>query len=109
MSKDYYDILSVSKDVSQDEIKKAYRKLAFKYHPDRNKGDKDKEEKFKEASEAYQVLGDPQKRQQYDRFGHSAFNGKRWFSGCRGYFLKPLRIFLTVIFWWQFWRRLWRI
>lgn len=80
MPKDYYDILSVSKDASQDEIKKAYRKLAFKYHPDRNKGDKQKEEKFKEASEAYQVLGDSQKRQQYDRFGHSAFNGRGGFQ-----------------------------
>ncbi len=75
MPKDYYDILSVSKTASQDEIKKAYRKLAFKYHPDRNKGDKGKEEKFKEASEAYQVLGDPKKRRKYDSFGHSAFNG----------------------------------
>ena len=80
MPKDYYDILSVSKNASQDEIKKAYRKLAFKYHPDRNKGDKGKEEKFKEASEAYQVLGDSQKRQQYDRFGHSAFNGRGGFQ-----------------------------
>ena len=76
MSKrDYYDVLSVSRKASQDEIKKAYRKLAFEYHPDRNKGDKAKEEKFKEASEAYQILGDPKKREQYDRFGHSSFNG----------------------------------
>ena len=77
MSKrDYYEVLSVSKQASQEEIKKAYRKLAFKYHPDKNKGDKAKEEKFKEASEAYQVLGDPKKREQYDRFGHSSFNGR---------------------------------
>lgn len=80
MPKDYYDILSVSRQASQDEIKKAYRELAFKYHPDRNKGDKAKEEKFKEASEAYQVLGDPKKREQYDRFGHTSFSGGRGFQ-----------------------------
>lgn len=80
MSKDYYAVLSVSKNASQDEIKKAYRKLAFQYHPDRNKGDKSKEEKFKEASEAYQVLSDPKKREQYDRFGSSAFNGRGGFQ-----------------------------
>ena len=74
--RDYYDILSVSKNASQDEIKKAYRKLAFKHHPDHNKGDKQAEEKFKEASEAYQILSDPKKRANYDRFGHSSFNGK---------------------------------
>ena len=73
--KDYYDILSVSRDASQDQIKQAYRKMALKYHPDRNKGDKSKEEKFKEASEAYQVLGDSKRRQQYDQFGHNAFGG----------------------------------
>ena len=76
MSKDYYQVLSLSKNASQDEIKKAYRKLAFKYHPDRNKGDKAKEEKFKEASEAYQVLSDPKKRSQYDRFGQTSFSNQ---------------------------------
>ena len=75
MSKDYYDVLSVSRQATQDEIKQAYRKLALKYHPDRNPGDKAKEEKFKEASEAYQILGDSEKRQQYDQFGHQAFSG----------------------------------
>ena len=80
MPKDYYEVLSVSKNATQEEIKKAYRKLAFKYHPDRNKGDKAKEEKFKEASEAYQILSDPKKRQQYDRFGHGAFNGRGGFQ-----------------------------
>jgi len=74
--RDYYDILSVSKNASQDEIKKAYRKLAFKYHPDHNKDDKQAEDKFKEASEAYQVLSDPKKRSNYDQFGHSSFNGR---------------------------------
>ena len=64
--KDYYKILGVSKDASQDEIKKAYRKLAIKLHPDRNPGDKEAEAKFKEAAEAYEVLGDENKRNEYD-------------------------------------------
>ena len=70
--RDYYEVLGVSKTASEDEIKKAYRKIAIKYHPDRNPGDKQAEEKFKEAAEAYNVLHDAQKRQQYDQFG---FNG----------------------------------
>ena len=69
--RDYYEVLGVSKTASEDEIKKAYRKIAIKYHPDRNPGDKQAEEKFKEAAEAYNVLHDPQKRQQYDQFGFS--------------------------------------
>ena len=73
MAKDYYEVLSVPRSASQEEIKKAYRKIAFKYHPDKTQGDKKKEEKFKEASEAYHVLGDPEKRKQYDQFGHAAF------------------------------------
>lgn len=67
--RDYYEVLGVSKNASADEIKKAYKKLAIKYHPDRNPGDKEAEEKFKEAAEAYDVLHDEQKRQQYDQFG----------------------------------------
>ncbi len=67
---DYYDLLGVSRSASQDELKKAYRKLAMKYHPDRNQGDKESEAKFKEVSEAYEVLSDAKKRQQYDQFGH---------------------------------------
>ncbi len=71
MSKrDYYDILNVQRNASEDELKKAYRKLALKYHPDKNPGDKSAEEKFKEVSEAYDVLRDPKKRQTYDQFGH---------------------------------------
>lgn len=76
MSKrDYYDILGVDKNASDSELKKAYRKLAMKYHPDRNKGDEEASKKFKEASEAYEVLRDPEKRKKYDQFGHSGING----------------------------------
>ncbi len=69
--KDYYKILGVNRNASQDEIKKAYRKLAVKYHPDKTKGDKNSENKFKEISEAYEVLKDPEKRKKYDRFGQN--------------------------------------
>ncbi len=76
MSKrDYYEVLGVSKSAAADEIKKAYRKIALKYHPDRNPGDKEAEEKFKEAAEAYDVLSNPDKKAQYDRFGHAGLGG----------------------------------
>jgi len=81
MSKrDYYDVLGVERESSQDEIKSAYRKLAFKYHPDRNQDDPEAENKFKEAAEAYEILGDAEKRQTYDRFGHDGVSGNG-FSG----------------------------
>jgi molecular chaperone DnaJ len=79
--RDYYELLSVGRNASDDDIKKAYRKLALQYHPDRNPGDKQAEEKFKEVSEAYSVLSDPQKRSQYDQFGHAAFGDGGPFAG----------------------------
>ena len=80
--KNYYETLGVIKSASSEEIKKAYRKLALKHHPDKNKGDKSAEAKFKEAGEAYHVLSDKEKRRNYDQFGHAAFEG----SGGRGGF-----------------------
>lgn len=81
MKRDYYEVLGVSKNATEDEIKKAYRKLAIKYHPDRNPGDKEAEAKFKEAAEAYDVLHDPQKRQNYDQFGFDAPDSGAGFGG----------------------------
>ena len=76
MSKrDYYEVLGVNKSAQKEEIKKAYRKLALKYHPDKNKGEKGAEEKFKEASEAYHVLSDDKRKASYDQFWHAAFQG----------------------------------
>ena len=77
MKRDYYEVLGVSKSASTEEIKKAYRKTAMQYHPDRNPGDKVSEDKFKEAAEAYEILNDSDKKAQYDRFGHNAFAGGR--------------------------------
>ena len=74
--RDYYEVLGVEKNANADEIKKAYRKAAIKYHPDKNPGDKEAEEKFKEAAEAYDVLSNPDKRARYDQFGHAGMNGQ---------------------------------
>ncbi len=82
--RDYYEVLGVDKNASEEEIKKAYRKIAIKYHPDRNPGDKEAEEKFKEAAEAYDVLHDAQKRQQYDQFGFNGPAGAGGFGGFSG-------------------------
>ena len=82
--RDYYEVLGVDKNASEDEIKKAYRKIAIKYHPDRNPGDKEAEEKFKEAAEAYDVLHDAQKRQMYDQFGFNGPAGSGGFGGFGG-------------------------
>ena len=79
--RDYYEVLGVQKGASEDEIKKAYKKMAIKYHPDRNPGDKEAEEKFKEAAEAYDVLRDPDKRARYDQFGHAGMGGASGFGG----------------------------
>lgn len=82
--RDYYEVLGVSKNATPDELKKAYRKLALQYHPDRNPGDKAAEEKFKEAAEAYDVLSNPEKKARYDQFGHAGLGGAGGFGGGGG-------------------------
>ena len=90
--RDYYECLGVGKSASADEIKKAYKKLALKYHPDRNPGDEAAVEKFKEASAAYDVLSDADKRARYDRFGHAGVNGAG--GGCNSSARRQLVSFL---------------
>ena len=89
---DFYDILGISRDASEAEIKKAYRKLAIKYHPDKNPGDKEAEEKFKEISAAFEILKDEEKRRKYDQFGHDAFRG----GGSSGQGVDPFDLFRDV-------------
>jgi molecular chaperone DnaJ len=97
MSKrDYYEVLGVERQAGEDDIKKAYRKLATKYHPDKNPGDKAAEEKFKELGEAYEVLNDPQKRAAYDQYGHAAFDRRAGGFGHGGGFHDPFEIFREV-------------
>jgi molecular chaperone DnaJ len=90
--RDYYEVLSVTRNASGEEIKRAYRKLAVKYHPDKNPDDPHAEEKFKELGEAYDVLADEQKRAAYDRYGHAAFAQ----GGRTGGFHDPFDIFREV-------------
>src|SRR6202012_5610165 len=92
--RDYYEILEVERTVETETIKKSYRKLAIKYHPDKNPGDKAAEEKFKELSEAYEALSDPQKRAAYDQYGHAAFDPRA--RGRSGGFHDPSDIFREV-------------
>src|SRR6266550_3463400 len=96
--RDYYEILGVEKSAGAEEIKKAYRKLAVKFHPDKNPDDKASEEQFKELGEAYEVLCDPQKRAAYDQYGHAAFDSRaRGAGGFRGGgFHDPFEIFREV-------------
>ncbi|HSH96121.1 MAG TPA: DnaJ domain-containing protein, partial [Roseimicrobium sp.] len=99
--RDYYEVLMVERTVTEEELKKAYRKLAVKYHPDKNPGDKEAEEKFKELGEAYEALSDPQKRSAYDQYGHAAFDpraraGAGGRGGGGGGFHDPFDIFREV-------------
>jgi molecular chaperone DnaJ len=94
--RDYYEVLGVARDVEQDGIKRSYRKLAVKYHPDKNPGDKAAEEKFKELGEAYEALSDPQKRAAYDQYGHNAFDPRMRAGRAGGGFHDPFDIFREV-------------
>ena len=96
--RDYYEVLGVSKTATDAEIKKAFRQQAKKYHPDIHPGDKECEEKFKEAQEAYAVLSDPDKRRQYDQFGHAAFDGTGGGAGGIDFSIKDMGDIFSDIF-----------
>ena len=96
--RDYYEILGVDKSASEDEIKKAYRKVAIKYHPDKNPDNPEAEDKFKEAAEAYEILSDSEKKARYDRFGHQGMNGGG-FSGQGGMSMEDIFSQFGDIFW----------
>ena len=100
--RDYYEVLGVEKTATADEIKKAYRKKAIQYHPDKNPGDKEAEEKFKEAAEAYEVLSNPDKRSRYDQFGHAGVGGAA--GGGYGGFGGQGRYIWRTRWFWRFWR-----
>src|SRR5258708_6521115 len=93
--RDYYQVLGVERNASPDDIKKAYRKLAVKFHPDKNPGDKSAEDKFKELGEAYEVISNPDKRSAYDRFGHQAFTQGGGMGGAGGVH-DPFEVFREV-------------
>ena len=95
--RDYYEVLGIDRTATEADIKKAYRRLAKQYHPDVNKGDSDAEAKFKEISEAYSILSDSEKRANYDRFGHAAFDGNSGFSGFGGFGFGGLDDLLRVL------------
>src|SRR6476660_3295136 len=96
--RDYYEVLEVQRTASEEEIKKSYRKLAVKFHPDKNSGDKTAEDKFKEIGEAYEALSDPQKRAAYDQYGHAAFDPRmRGGRGGGGGFRDPFDIFKEAL------------
>src|SRR6058998_1914549 len=96
--RDYYELLGVDRSASEEDIKKAYRKLAVKFHPDKNPGDHTAEERFKELGEAYEALSDPQKRAAYDQYGHDAFDprARAGRAGFGGGFHDPFDIFREV-------------
>src|SRR5580698_331488 len=94
--RDYYEVLGVDRTADNEEIKKSYRKLALKFHPDRNPNDKAAEEKFKELGEAYEALSDPQSRAAYDQYGHAAFDPRMRGGGRGGGFHDPADIFREV-------------
>ena len=97
MANDFYDTLGISRDASDADIKGAYRKLAMKYHPDRNQGDASAEQKFKDVSQAYEILKDSKKRQAYDQFGHAAFEqGGGGAGGLANKVLVAFQIFLKI-------------